>query len=177
MCAGVTSLGPSLSNQRGASDLDEDRSHGGRRVRPRRAESEAAPADSAPNDSALYGSNSTVTDLRTLANSAHGSTLNGSGASLRGGPDSTHSHHHSQLQSVPGDSNLGSSFQPFYSASAHGTGSGFAKMPVGSTGMQPDWISMAAAAGQQQVCSIPYFLPSAISVCPAVVRHLVPRKG
>lgn len=150
--AGAPSLTTSLSNQR-AGSLDDDGSRGGRRVRARRSESEAVPADSALNGSTLYGSASTVTDLRTLANSAHGSTLNGSGLSLRGAPESTHSHHHSQQLTNPGDSSNGYSFQPFHSASGNGSGSGFAKVPANSTGMHPDWISMAAAAGQQQVCA------------------------
>lgn len=136
-----------MSNR--GSELSEDGSHGGRRVRARPAESGNLPADSTLNGSTLNGSASTMTDMRTLANSGHGSTLNGSGMSHRGPPESTHDHDN-QLMRAPTDSNNGSSFQPFHSCSGSGNANTFAQMPV-STGMQPDWISMAAAAGQQQV--------------------------
>ncbi len=141
-----------MSNR--GSELSEDGSHGGRRVRARPAESGNLPADSTLNGSTLNGSASTMTDMRMLANSGHGSTLNGStlngsGMSHRGPPESTHDHDN-QLMRAPTDSNNGSSFQPFHSCSGSGNANTFAQMPV-STGLQPDWISMAAAAGQQQV--------------------------
>ena len=137
-------MAPSLSNVRAGSDLSEDGSRGGRRVRPRRADSGGAPADSA-----LNGSMSTVTDLRTLPSSGQGSTLRHGHRGVNGDNITANGSH---LLGAPSDSNNGSSFQPFHSGAGASAGNsgGFAQMPV-SAGMQPDWISMAAAAGQQQV--------------------------
>ena len=140
-------MAPSLSNVRAGSDLSADGSRGGRRVRPRRADSGGAPADSA-----LNGSMSTVTDLRTLTSSGQGSTLGHGHRGVNGDNMNNIAANGSHLLGAPSDSNNGSSFQPFHSgagASAGNSGS-FAQMPI-SAGMQPDWISMAAAAGQQQV--------------------------
>ena len=139
-----------MSGQRAGSDLSEDGSRGARRVRPRRCGSSAAPADSLQ-----QGSVSTITDMRGAgacgASSAHCSTgLHPRSALEHGGSGNVVG------GAVPSDSNGGSSFQPFHSSTGGAAGAGgFSQMPV-SAGMQPDWISMAAAAGQQQVCSVAF---------------------
>ncbi len=137
---------PSMSGQRAGSDLSEDGSAGARRVRPRRCGSPAHPADSG----LAQGSVSTLTDLRGAgargASSAHGSTGLHPRSALEHGCAG-----HGLGSAVPTDSNGGSSFQPFHNGTGSAGGSGgFSQMPA-SAGMQPDWMSMAAAAGQQQV--------------------------
>ena len=142
-------MAPSLSNVRTGSDLSEDGSRGGRRVRPR---APRATAGAPPADSALNGSMSTVTDLRTLTSSGQGSTLGHGHRGVNGDNMANIAANGSHLLGAPSDSNNGSSFQPFHSSggASAGNSGGFAPMPI-SAGMQPDWISMAAAAGQQQV--------------------------
>ena len=139
---------PSMSGQHAGSDLtSEDGSRSGRRVRARRTDScgtQQHPADSAQ-QTAGGGSMCTVTDLRGLPNGG-----GACGAPRRAGASEGGSN---LMMGPPGsDSNNGSSFHAFHAGSAgnNGGSGAFSQMPV-SAGMQPDWISMAAAAGQQQV--------------------------